>query len=396
MIVSPSLQCSNRVAFFILNTSQFQKWRSVLVPQMAVKMISRYRGAMLGGLVGDCLGATFEMKYQTMVPARKVTAFLQEVEQMDPETDELFRYTDDTAMARQIALSYLEQGRLEPASLARSFTLEYFREPWRGYGGSVVEVFTKLRASQFSHPFQPAAQQFNGSGSYGNGAGMRAHAVGLAAGGAGEGSAQSAAEEVARLTHSHPLGVRGGVVQALAVWHALQGASPAKILAACQSLVAELEEGDPHSQYTHKLQLVASSLHKPDSDLEEIMFELGNDVSAVDSIPTALFCFLRVLNEAGSTDDPCSTFQRVLELAIRAGGDTDTIACMACSLAGAHLGSQAIPVWMTQSCENSEAVADMAERMFRQAFDRKNSEDQPTEQSSAKKQKIDSTEEKVK
>ena len=23
---------------------------------------------------------------------------------------------------------------------------EYFREPWRGYGGSVVEVFTKLKS----------------------------------------------------------------------------------------------------------------------------------------------------------------------------------------------------------------------------------------------------------
>lgn len=30
-----------------------------------------------------------------------------------------------------------------------------------------------------------------------------------------------------------------------------------------------------------------------DSELPEICFELGNDVSAIDSVPTALFCFLR-------------------------------------------------------------------------------------------------------
>ena len=30
-----------------------------------------------------------------------------------------------------------------------------------------------------------------------------------------------------------------------------------------------------------------------DTELEEICFELGNTVAAIDSVPTALFCFLR-------------------------------------------------------------------------------------------------------
>ena len=32
-----------------------------------------------------------------------------------------------------------------------------------------------------------------------------------------------------------------------------------------------------------------------DSDLAEIGFELGNDISALESVPTALFCFLRLI-----------------------------------------------------------------------------------------------------
>ena len=72
-------------------------------------------------------------------------------------------------------------------------------------------------------------------------------------------------------------------------------------------------------------------------------FELGNDVSAVDSVPTALFCYLRGMNghhdngHDHGTDggdhgisDHGNVFERVLVTALRMGGDTDTIASMAC------------------------------------------------------------------
>ena len=38
------------------------------------------------------------------------------------------------------------------------------------------------------------------------------------------------ARDVARITHSHHLGVTGGIVQALAVYHALHGDKPGQIL----------------------------------------------------------------------------------------------------------------------------------------------------------------------
>ena len=46
---------------------------------------------------------------------------------------------------------------------------EYFAEPRRGYGSNVVDVFAALRATKFRDVYSPAAMQFNGSGSYGNG-----------------------------------------------------------------------------------------------------------------------------------------------------------------------------------------------------------------------------------
>ena len=141
----------------------------------AKMLVNKFRGAMLGGLVGDCLGATFEMKYENMIPVKKITKFLDDVKTAERDKGEgaeephedYFEYTDDTAMARQIAKSFIEQMKIDSKHLAQSFTDEYFREPWRGYGGSVVEVFKKLRDSECGDPYKPASEQFSGTGSYG-------------------------------------------------------------------------------------------------------------------------------------------------------------------------------------------------------------------------------------
>ena len=48
------------------------------------------------------------------------------------------------------------------------------------YGAGVVKVFTALRdASYLGDPYEPAKKQFNGMGSYGNGAAMRVYPAAL-------------------------------------------------------------------------------------------------------------------------------------------------------------------------------------------------------------------------
>ena len=59
------------------------------------------------------------------------------------------------------------------------FVNEYYSQPKRGYGMNVVDVFRALRDSKFEDVFLPAKLQFNGSGSYGNGAAMRIAPIAL-------------------------------------------------------------------------------------------------------------------------------------------------------------------------------------------------------------------------
>ena len=48
------------------------------------------------------------------------------------------------AQARQIAYSLIQNKRLEPVDMAKRFWKEHSKEPWRGYGANVAQVFLGL------------------------------------------------------------------------------------------------------------------------------------------------------------------------------------------------------------------------------------------------------------
>jgi len=313
------------------------------------KLLDQFRGCMIGGLVGDCLGAVFESRYEGLVPVNKINAYFDKLK--DPQFSETQQYTDDSAMARQISISYIKNTGFCYQDLAERFSREYMREPWRGYGGSVVDVFNKLKDQNYTEPFKPAAEQFNGSGSYGNGAGMRAHPVGLACYSLQLQQTLDHAVNVGRLTHAHVHGIGGGVLQALAVQQALQKHSSVEdMLKQIRAGIELFESTRENQDYSGKLDQVEEFLNSTDTELEEICFELGNTVAAIESIPTALYCFLRCLKDHKVEDQ----FEQTIRLAIQLGGDTDTIASMAGAISGAYLGIEAIPEFMIRHCEAVE------------------------------------------
>jgi poly(ADP-ribose) glycohydrolase ARH3 len=57
-------------------------------------------------------------------------------------------------------------------------------------------------------------------------------------------------------------------------------------------------------------------------------------------------------------------FLRSIHYAISLGGDTDTIASMAGSISGAHLGFEAIPQEMLRHCEASDKILKVADELY--------------------------------
>lgn len=94
---------------------------------------------------------------------------------------------------------------------------------------------------------------------------------------------------------------------------------------------------------------------------EEVVNTLGHSVNALYSVPTSIYCFLR---NSQINDDTNNPFHRCLEYSISLGGDTDTIASMACSLVGSLFGDKLIAENLARHCEDSDEIKHLADAMY--------------------------------
>lgn len=133
------------------------------------------------------------------------------------------KYTDDTTMTNSVA-KCLQNYDAESyqKDLAVDFVREYFKEPSRGYGGGVIDLFHKLRRSKFEDILTPAKNQFNGTGSYGNGAAMRISPVALFCYNKSEDFLIELVKKTSVVTHANVVGINGAILQALAIRQTLK------------------------------------------------------------------------------------------------------------------------------------------------------------------------------
>ncbi|KAG8225774.1 hypothetical protein J437_LFUL005733 [Ladona fulva] len=345
-------------------------------------MSSKFRGCLLGSLLGDCLGAPFEGELAgTYVVLQKFFDKLEGPHYKAP----LMQYTDDTAMTKCVAESLINQEKLDVKDLAKRFVKEYFNQPRRGYGANVVEVFAKLRATKCEDPFAPAKEQFGGSGSYGNGGAMRIAPIPLFFRGLDTKALAELARQSAEITHTNVNGYNGAILQCLAIQQSLwlnpkqplnTGIFLEELLKKMQEFEKEddefMTEGEDPQPFCSKLRWVNELLARERSggkrikEKEDVLFRLGAGVSALTSVPTAIFCFLRAQQGPIHEINTESAFRRTLQYAISLGGDTDTIASMAGALCGAFLGYDGVSISknLIKHCEGSEEMLNLADRLY--------------------------------
>lgn len=262
----------------------------------------RVRGCLLGGALGDALGAPFEGA--PIVADDDLRAWI--------DSDEPLRWTDDTALQLALAdyLAHLEHlPDFDDDQLAQSFATTWATEPHRGYGANPPQIFRTVLAGGSWR--QAARSSFGGTGSLGNGGAMRAAPVGALP------VKPSLVAELARrqaaITHAHVLGQDGGVMIAVAARGAFSasdaGIDPHSVLAECAS---EL----PTPTFRNAVDVVASTLDI--SDPAEIARLIGSGIAAQEAAPAALAAFLH------HPTDPV----KAITSAIAMGNDTDTVAAM--------------------------------------------------------------------
>jgi len=286
----------------------------------APSLLDRFRGCLLGLAVGDAVGAPFEglsseTIYRDFGPISRLITHL--------ELDEI-QYTDDTQMTIGVCECLLEKKSIDPDFLAHCFQLNY--DPGRGYGQGVQQILDSMsRGEDWKHVVRT---QFPG-GSYGNGAAMRVAPIGLAF---FDNAARlrSEAEESAKVTHLHPLGIDGAVLIASAIAMLLQSRQ-----FSTKEFFARLHDVATTEEF--QWQLITAGRLGADE-----MISFGSSLPAHRSVTTAITCF---------TCSP-NSYMDTISHAIALGDDTDTVAAIAGALSGAYLGINAIPTHLLEKLEN--------------------------------------------
>lgn len=236
---------------------------------------------MLGAVFGDIVGSPYEWKNVKTKDFRLEKAGT--------------RYTDDSIMTLAVA-----KWLLEDKSHSETYLIQCMQELGRndlgaGYGGR----FRDWLLSENPRPYN----------SWGNGSAMRVSPVALYA------STLEDALELARIsasvTHNHPEGVKGALAVAECVFIRRESTDLETAKREIQSIIPK--------KYGYNL----------DRTLDEIRPNYSFDVSCQGSVPEAIIAFL----ESTSLED-------CVRNAISIGGDSDTIAAIACSIYAAKKTSK--------------------------------------------------------
>jgi poly(ADP-ribose) glycohydrolase ARH3 len=303
----------------------------------------KFRGAILGCFLGDAFGAGFE----GMHPDR-AEFHMSKLSKTFPRN-----YTDDTDMTLALAESINESGKIDPEGIARHFSLSC--DLTRGYAIGTIKAVLGLRAGLKWHQVSRIVFE---EGSFGNGAAMRVSPVGIFYHHDLD-NLQEAAIRQANITHVHPLGQWGAVMQACSVGLALSQnpKEPFKKEQFVTNLREVLWRGPiEYMKALNKIEGVVAQGKKLQA--REVVQSLGNGVEAHFSVPSACYIALTY------SPDFCDAIRAAISL----GGDTDTIAGMVGAIVGAHVGEKGLPVeWIEQLEDGPRGrsfARDVANRLF--------------------------------
>lgn len=297
--------------------------------------LAQYQGCFLGLALGDALGAAYEGG-----PLERLLWKM-----IGKTADGKRRYTDDTQMSIDLAESFLSEKAIEQDALARRFASSYH---WsRGYGPATSRLLKRIGRGQ---DFRQARFSSFKTGSFGNGAAMRAPILALCF---PFDRQQLLLNNLAcaEITHAHPWAIEGAKLIAVSTQAALTGQSNHFIV---ELLMQQCES----SVYQNKItQLDNLSIQSPTSLIRKI---LGNGISAQDSCITAIYFALKFREL-----DMDLMLQKIIQL----GGDTDTIAAMACAIWGAFNGEQVIENSQTDSIERKDKILQLSQQLFQLTVD---------------------------
>lgn len=297
----------------------------------------RFVGCLLGQCLGDALGFVVEGESpeQCAAYAREVV-LARRVPDHGRDGYGFGQYSDESQLARELMLSLVDHGRLDPEDYAHRIALLFAEDRVVGRGHATSSAAERLNAGVPWHDAGTPAP------SAGNCSAMRAPPIGLFFA-ADPVRLTEAACIQGRITHADPRCCAAATAVAAAVTLAAEGnrIDPAEFLGRLQTLTVKIEP-----TVSTSLRQLQDWLTLPEAEAVSLIAHAGlppgvdshwrGGISAfvIASLLWSLYAFLR------SPED----YLTAVATAIQPGGDVDTTAALTGALVGAHLGTAALPV----------------------------------------------------
>jgi ADP-ribosylglycohydrolase len=314
----------------------------------------RVRGALLGGAVGDALGAGCEMADRATIAQHfgRVTTYLTEAQQA-PVMGDWVRpcgwFTDDTEASLSVAESLVAlNGRVDLHHMAQTLARNF--HPKRGYSRKTTGILQAI--AEGGDPLKVRLEH-NGPGPVtGNGALMRIAPVGLAGAGLAADAVMRAAETAVLMTHFGEGAEAAALFAVLVSRVATQKAADVQPVEEVKALV-ELSQPDSACRARLAAALRAHEAHTPLLDaLVEAMGSEARRGSEALAVACTLFLYMR--------DEPAEAVLTAVNL----GGDCDTTAAVTGNLMGALHGDAWIRREWVEGLElKGRSVLDMAGKL---------------------------------
>jgi len=259
---------------------------------------------MIGAIAGDIIGSIYEWD------RIKQKGF--------PLFDDRMSFTDDTVLTVATAATLLEhrgKGLPSAADFSRSYREFGRRYPDRGWGAR----FSTWLAADDDVPYN----------SFGNGSAMRVSPVAWEFD--REEDVLSCAKTSAMVSHNHPEGIKGAEATAMAVYLARK-AREGSLMVGAEGTRSPIERGPGHpARHEVRFALAREIESRFGYDLgtlvSDIRLSYSFDETSQGTVPQAIVCFLDSVS-----------FEDAIRNAVSLGGDSDTLACIAGSIAEAYYG----------------------------------------------------------
>lgn len=191
---------------------------------------------------------------------------------------------------RKFCVSVLEQ-----KSLAVNFVDEFQKNVYRGYSATTMDIFTKLKHTHFDDVLYPAKEVLNAvSGD--NGCAMYVAPIALICVKKSELNLEDEIRKAVAVTHVHEMAINGAILQAMAIHSLIQTPNELNIDTFLEQMIDAMKQNCTQidgQSFVQQLQHLKKLLTIANPSEERVVNVLGHSSQALYSVPTAMYCFLR-------------------------------------------------------------------------------------------------------